>query len=141
MSKIQFVRADERSLTPSLESVTPERRASMTPAELAEADHIATFTHHPGDESSPNLFEVRFEPNTVARPHAHAIDEVIVVVEGSLSFGNRVLVPGSSVLIPSETLYSFTAGPDGVRFLNFRATRDNTVLNREQLLARRAARG
>jgi mannose-6-phosphate isomerase-like protein (cupin superfamily) len=139
MSKMQFILVEDRTFASPLESVSAERLATMTADERAEAEHISTCTHHAGSADEANLFEVRFGPNTVAKPHAHAVDEIIAVIEGEFAFGNRALRPGASVFIPRETLYSFVAGPQGVRFLNFRSCRDNTVLNRKQLLARRQA--
>jgi hypothetical protein len=137
--KIEFIRQDERVFTPALVGVPESRLASMTDVELAEAEHIATFTRHAGGPDQPHLFEVRFDANTLASPHAHGVDEIIVVVEGEIHFGNKVFAVGSSISIPKDTLYSFRAGPEGVTFLNFRSVRDGGVFNREQLLARRAA--
>jgi hypothetical protein len=48
------------------------------------------------------------------------------VVEGTLHWGERVLEAGGSMFIPADTLYSFTAGAEGARLLNFRARADHS---------------
>jgi predicted metal-dependent enzyme (double-stranded beta helix superfamily) len=80
----------------------------FTPEELAGT----TREHHLGSETEPELFEVKFGPNTVVQPHAHLCDEIIYVIAGQLILGSRVLEPGSSVLIAGQTLYSFRTGPE-----------------------------
>ena len=52
--------------------------------------------------------------------HSHSQDEVIVVVEGELRMGNRVLGPNSILLIPKDIQYRLGAGKDGARFINVR---------------------
>jgi hypothetical protein len=42
--------------------------------------------------------------------------------------GSRSYPTGSAVFIPGNTLYSFRAGPEGLRFLNFRARADFTYI-------------
>jgi hypothetical protein len=69
----------------------------------------------------------------------HRTDEIIYVIEVELHLGARVLRAGSSVYIPANTLYSFTAGPNGLRFLNFRAVRDDSHVLKADFLAERAA--
>jgi hypothetical protein len=54
--------------------------------------------------------------------------------------GARVLRAGSSAMIPGKTLYGFSAGADGLRFLNFRARRDATFHTKEQFMAQRKDR-
>lgn len=53
--------------------------------------------------------------------HMHSEDEVIVVTEGAMAFGTRDLPPGTALAIDAETVYAFKAGPDGLKFVNFRA--------------------
>ncbi|MEO8697262.1 MAG: hypothetical protein ABI658_27405, partial [Acidimicrobiales bacterium] len=47
--------------------------------------------------------------------------------------GARVLGAGSSAMIPGKTLYGFSAGADGLRYLNFRGKRDATFQTKEQV--------
>lgn len=83
-----------------------------------------TQVHLQGSDTRPHLFEPGFAPNTGPAPHAHAVDEVFYILEGELRFGRQVYPAGSTIFIPALTLYSFTAGDDGCRFLNFRARLD-----------------
>lgn len=75
---------------------------------------------HPGDDGYPELFELEVAPDTVTAAHAHAEDEIIYVLAGSLRFGATEYAAGSSVLVPKNTLYQFRAGGDGCTYLNFR---------------------
>ena len=52
--------------------------------------------------------------------HSHTVDEVIYIVEGSLTLGDRTCGPGTVLAIEKDTEYSFTVGQEGVRFLNIR---------------------
>jgi hypothetical protein len=53
--------------------------------------------------------------------HSHSEDEIIFVVDGEIKLGNRLYGPGTAVAIAADTLYSFTTGPEGLSFINFRA--------------------
>ena len=91
---------------------------------------------HPGDDGHPELFELEVEPDSVTSAHAHDADEIIYVLAGALRFGAHDYGPGSSIMVAARTLYSFRAGPDGCRFLNFRPHRV-PVIPKEELLASR----
>jgi hypothetical protein len=57
-----------------------------------------------------------------------------------MHIGGRVLGPGTSVAIAGKTFYGFTAGPDGLQFLNFRPRQDVTFYTtKEALTTGRAA--
>ncbi len=53
--------------------------------------------------------------------HSHSEDEIIFVLGGSMRLGNKLVGPGTALAIAADTLYSFTPGPDGLHFVNFRA--------------------
>jgi hypothetical protein len=53
--------------------------------------------------------------------HSHTEDEVIFVTAGQIRLGMKLYGPGTALAIARDTLYSFTPGPDGVSFINFRA--------------------
>ncbi len=60
-------------------------------------------------------------PNKVSPSHCHTEDEVIFIVEGSLTItGDRACGPGTVIFMEKDTEYGFTVGKDGVRFLNVR---------------------
>lgn len=65
-------------------------------------------------------FIMNVAPGYQTEVHSHSQDEVIYVVEGEIRMGNRVLGPSSILLIPKDVQYQFTAGDEGVRFLNIR---------------------
>ena len=107
----------------------------LTPEELAGK----TREHHLGSETEPELFEVKFGPDTAVQPHAHLCDEIIYVIAGQLILWSRVLDPGSSVFIAGNTLYSFRAGPEGVHFVNFRPRSGAGYLSKDEFMARRGS--
>jgi hypothetical protein len=53
--------------------------------------------------------------------HSHSEDEIIFVIDGEIRLGNKLYGPGTAVAIAADTLYSFTTGPAGLSFINFRA--------------------
>ena len=93
----------------------------------------ASRVRHPGGTDEVQLLEVRVNPNEQVQVHAHKEAEVMYVLSGSMTFGSQLLDPGDSVSITGLTLYQFKAGPDGVRFVNFRPREDNTFYTSEQL--------
>jgi len=117
-----------------ISSLTPEGMAGLfSPAEL---NSEITF-HEPGSEQSLQLFEVKYQPGAAIAVHAHLIDEIIYVVDGSMIIGNRELGPGSSLFVAGNTLYQFRAGPRGLRMLNFRPSADTSFITREEFLKNR----
>jgi len=95
--------------------------------------------HEPGDDQHPQLFELRFEPDSEVSVHAHEQDEIFYVVAGSMRLGNREIGPGSSVFVQGNTLYGFGAGKDGLQVLNFRPRFDQSHISPAQHAERRAA--
>ena len=60
------------------------------------------------------------EPGYTADVHCHSEDEVIYIVQGTMIMGSKRCGPGTLVFMEKGTVYGFTAGDEGVRFLNFR---------------------
>lgn len=54
--------------------------------------------------------------------HSHSEDEIIFVLDGSIRLGRKHYGPGTAIAIAADTLYSFTPGPKGLSFVNFRAS-------------------
>lgn len=52
--------------------------------------------------------------------HSHSEDEIIFVTDGAMRLGARLFGPGTAVAIARDTFYSFTPGPEGLAFINFR---------------------
>ncbi len=70
--------------------------------------------HFPGSEPMP--------PEEQAKGvHSHSEDEIIFVTAGRIRLGTRLYGPGTALAIAADTLYSFTPGPEGLSFVNFRA--------------------
>jgi hypothetical protein len=93
----------------------------------------ASRARHPGGSEELQLVEVRLNPNQSAQVHAHKQPEIMYVVQGQMTFGAQLLRVGDSVSISGLTLYTFTAGPEGVRFVNFRPREDMTFFTPDQL--------
>jgi uncharacterized cupin superfamily protein len=60
-------------------------------------------------------------PGNYTPPHSHNQDEVMYIIEGGLTMGDRFCGPGTVVFIERGTDYDFTVGDQGVRFLNIRS--------------------
>jgi quercetin dioxygenase-like cupin family protein len=59
--------------------------------------------------------------------HCHSEDEIIFVVDGELRLGERLYGPGTALAIAADAFYSFSPGPEGLRFVNFRAGRPSDI--------------
>jgi redox-sensitive bicupin YhaK (pirin superfamily) len=105
-------------------------KARLTAEEVADT---SVRLHH-GLPGRLQLFEIRLEPGLEISTHAHADDEIVAIVEGELHVGRRVCGAGTSIFIPGNTLYGFTAGPEGCRYLNFRARADSTYFTKDDVV-------
>ncbi|SKC10440.1 cupin domain-containing protein [Sphingopyxis flava] len=104
---------------------------------LSEANlNAQVLIHEAGSETSCQLFETIFEAGAEVAIHRHDEDEIMYVVDGEMMLGARKLSPGSSVFIAGGTFYGFKAGPNGLRFLNFRPRADNSYIPAPQQPAR-----
>jgi hypothetical protein len=66
-------------------------------------------------------------PGEEAGVHCHSEHEIIFVVDGGLRLGDRLYGPGTALAIAAEAFYSFSPGPDGLRFVNFRAGKPSDI--------------
>jgi mannose-6-phosphate isomerase-like protein (cupin superfamily) len=80
----------------------------------------------PGSETELQLVELRYHPGEVAEIHCHDEDELIYILSGSMVVNNRTLEPGTTMYVAGGVYYGFSAGPEGLHFLNFRGHIDNT---------------
>lgn len=108
------------------ELTPPDMRDTFTQREILQS---TLFVHAEGDATSPQLTEVRYLPNVAIPLHAHDVDEIMYIAGGELRLGGRVLGVGSSLFVGNNTLYSFTAGPEGVHLLVFRPRYDMTLIS------------
>ncbi|MGO9872678.1 MAG: cupin domain-containing protein [Acidimicrobiia bacterium] len=134
MAAIRFFDPAETEFMKPADVYPEELKRQLTGAEVAGT----SVRLHQGAPGKLQLFEIRLEPNLQISTHAHADDEIVAVVEGELHFGRRVCGPGSSFFIPGNTLYGFRAGPQGCRYLNFRAESDSTYFTKDDIVETRA---
>lgn len=136
MAAMKFVHPEDRQMKTARDlMVDLKQLESISAAEL----DVELWAPHPGGPDQLQMLEVTYPAGVSSSPHAHEVDEIVVVTQGEMRFGSHVCRPGSSVMIPAFTLYSFAAGPEGVTFLNFRARADNSVLKADDLRARRGS--
>jgi quercetin dioxygenase-like cupin family protein len=115
------IRVHDADATPWTRIGDMTRNASvLTQGELDSHIRFA----EPGGEDSPQLMEVNYVPGAVVDPHFHDSAEIIYVVEGELHFGDRVLGPGASLYVGERAVYSYVAGPHGLKIVNFRPRAD-----------------
>jgi hypothetical protein len=56
----------------------------------------------------------------VSAPHSHSQDELIHVLSGQITLGRTTMGPGDTLYVQAHRRYTFTGGPDGFSFLNYR---------------------
>ena len=132
MGRVRIVEAGLADWKPVHEAVKPEVAEKMSSAERDADVNII----HPGTNNEPQLFEASIAPNAKVSLHAHEADEIIYVLAGEMRIGRKKLGPGASVFVAGKTLYGFSAGPAGVRFLNFRGDANTSFITQEEYMAR-----
>lgn len=71
----------------------------------------------------PGMADGNFREAAERAIHSHSEDEIIFITGGSMRLGTRLVGPGTALAIAADTFYSFTPGPEGLSFINFRAGR------------------
>ncbi len=122
MAKIEFSGSDQEQFRRVRDFVPDDFAGKLSPGELDSE----VRSHHPGADDRLQMFEVRAPAGATFNAHSHDEDEIILVVEGELHAGSRVVGPGSSMYVDGGTVYAFRAGPEGLRFFNFRPRLDAT---------------
>ena len=136
MAAIKF--ADPATIVWVASADEPEGDVRQALAKLSDKERKGSFAmHHPGTEQDLQLFEVEIPAGGGTEVHAHAEAEIIYVVAGEMKLGARTLCAGASVFIPAGTLYSFSAGESGLRFLNFRPRRDVSYITKDEFMSER----
>jgi quercetin dioxygenase-like cupin family protein len=141
MAKLQITEIESLRWMASKDGGRGGGESTIEEANQDADERMCHRLHHPGSETDLQMFEVRVPPGHVVESHAHDEDEIVYVLEGEMILGARVLKAGSSAMIPGKTLYGFSAGADGLVFLNFRARRDVTFHTKEQFMTQRKAAG
>lgn len=132
MGTITIRTAEDTSFVRTADTATEEMRMRYGEGELASSNRRILPV---GDEGL-QLFEVELPPGTRIQPHAHSSSEIIVVTGGEIIVGIQRCPLGTTVYVDADTLYSFRAGPDGCRFLNFRPTATVQYFTKQEHLAR-----
>ena len=136
MGKIRIVTDEDEPFVRATDRTDRDRSDPYGPSK-EEIDGASVRHHHRGSDGEPQLFEVRIDPGVEVQSHAHGEDEIIAVVEGELQVGARTCRAGSSIFVAGDTLYGFRAGPEGVRFLNFRPRADTRYVSKAGYMATR----
>lgn len=123
MARVRLTTDEQQAWIVSGERDLPEEdRAKLRKGELESQYRM----REPGGDDFPQLVELRYSPNSEIRLHSHDEAEIIYILEGEMRINNRKLGPGATLTIPGGVFYGFHAGPEGLRFLNFRPRQDLT---------------
>jgi quercetin dioxygenase-like cupin family protein len=77
-----------------------------------------------GDPESGGMSLIRlwYAPHYALPRHSHDVGCLYYVVSGEAHLGSQVLKAGDGFFVPPDAPYAYSAGPDGVEVLEFRAT-------------------
>lgn len=107
--------------------------------------HAVWFSDGTIDTCRAQFFEVTAPPRTddEDKPHSHSADEIIYLLDGSVSMGAYSIEPYTAISIPADVRYALRGGAAGHRFLNFRRDVSEQIyaLGSEPLLETALARG
>jgi quercetin dioxygenase-like cupin family protein len=73
------------------------------------------------EEDGMSLIRLRYAPHYALPRHSHDVDCLYYVVAGEAHLGHRVVAAGDGFFVPAGAPYAYSAGPDGVEVLEFRA--------------------
>ena len=97
------------------------------------------------DTCRVQLLEVISPPSneTKGKAHSHSMDEIIYLLEGTITMGAYHLEPFTALCVPGDARYALVGGPEGHRFLNFRRDVSEQIYERnsEPLLETGLSRG
>jgi hypothetical protein len=123
MAKVRINTSDQRPWQQS----DMREKSELASVILADGGPASAYKiREPGSEADPQLVELRFHPGEVVELHCHDESEIMYILSGTMLLGNRTIGPGTTISIEGGVFYGFTAGPEGVHFLNFRSHIDNS---------------
>lgn len=135
MPKVSIVHADDRQKVMAALGLPEEIQRNMSQGELDSE----RWPYFPREGETLELYEVHLHPHTEVNSHAHTEDEIIYVLDGEIRVGRRVLGAGAALYVEHDTLYAFSAGASGVRFLNFRPRPGAGYLTKSAVVGQRRA--
>lgn len=99
------------------------RKKILEMVEAYRSGASTTMLFHQESENGMSLAHIWFGPNFELFRHSHPRygDCLYYILAGEVSVGSRKLGPGSTLFIPNCQPYKFTAGPEGVEILEYRA--------------------
>jgi mannose-6-phosphate isomerase-like protein (cupin superfamily) len=122
MAKVHLVTSEQLDWT---QPTRDERLTEDMREKLDEGERGTEYRmREPGTDHSPQLVEIRYQPNSEIKLHSHDEDEIMYIVSGSMQLGSRTVGAGSSLFIAGGTFYGFRVGPEGLQILNFRPRAD-----------------
>jgi quercetin dioxygenase-like cupin family protein len=74
------------------------------------------------DSGGMSLIRLWYAPHYALPRHSHDVDCLYYVQAGEAHLGNQILTAGDGFFVPAGAPYAYTAGPEGVEVLEFRAT-------------------
>lgn len=134
MSKVTFVSPADAPFV-SAGAYMDNKGTARSDLQGESRDTQEVRVYFEGSADSPSLAEVRAGPDKPTVPHAHEVDEIVYVLEGSLHVGDRAYGPGCAIHVPANTMYAFRVGPEGVRYLNMKPRADVSYISRERFVA------
>ncbi len=82
--------------------------------------HVVNVLYQDGDDGM-SLVWSWFGPGYTLPRHSHSADCLYFVVSGQARLGNRTVEAGSGFFVPANAPYAYSAGPEGIQILEFRA--------------------
>jgi quercetin dioxygenase-like cupin family protein len=95
------------------------------PEELTEwaqsGGHVVKVLFGDPEKGGMSLVWSWFGPHYALPRHSHSADCMYYITKGEIHMGRQVLCEGEGFFVPANAPYAYTAGPDGVEILEFRA--------------------
>ena len=85
---------------------------TMPEARVSDEMTIQALVNHREPEGQSMLM-VHHGPNNYTATHSHDVDQIVVVLHGSISQGNRTFTSGTGFFTPRGKKYNLRAGVDG----------------------------
>ncbi|HXW35716.1 MAG TPA: hypothetical protein VEJ87_14145 [Acidimicrobiales bacterium] len=74
------------------------------------------------EQGGMSLIRLWYPPAYALPRHSHDVDCLYYVVAGEAHLGNQIVAAGDGFYVPANAPYAYSAGPEGVEVLEFRAT-------------------
>lgn len=95
--------------------------------------HATWFSDSSWESTPLTLLRVERGTPRLGPAHHHSQDEIIYLLDGSITLGALEAAPGAILCIPADVRYRIAAGPVGYRFLNYRSGPATQVYERDSV--------